>query len=192
MENYDWLLKEYEQMFSEKRYYDGRSSALVSLYFVFITIMVSVIAGANNFTEEPATSFYAVPLAAASLIGMVIVVNMYFNRTNYVRVCRQINAIRDFCISNQIPSFKDRNKMYLDADFPQYYMSNSIHLVFMHLVILINSVFICLAFLICTGYELPSIAVTVSIFTVSLFAQAYVLRHLLKNRDKKEISSDDW
>ena len=192
MENYDWLLKEYEEMFSEKRYYDGRSSSLISLYFVFITIIVSIIAGANNIIEGVVESFYSILLATISLMGIFIVINMYFNRTNYVRVCRQINAIRSFCLMNQIPRFIDDNKMYTDPGFPLYYMPNSMHLVFMHFIMMMNSIFVALAIIVGLDYHTFGTVVAVSFFAVTLIIQVFALRQLLINRDKREISSKEW
>jgi len=185
-DRYDWLLKEYEQMFNEKRHYDGRFFSLLSFFMAFVTICVSVVVGVNDIIKDTSVSIFPVFFCMVGAVGFIILVNMYYSRVNYVKVCRQINSIRQFCLVNQIPSFERENKMYLNPEFPHFYMLNSMHLIVMHFLVLINSFFIGLSFLFITEFRLWNAAVSIIIFLLLSSVQTLVLRSSLKKRDIQE------
>ena len=93
--NHEFLLSEYEQMFTEKRHTDGRFMFLISLYFTIITISVSVFAVLYNLDGihfENAMSVFAYVFLLVAVLGMIIVAAMCFNRVNNVKAPAKVEV----------------------------------------------------------------------------------------------------
>lgn len=184
---FDFLLKEYEEMFSEKRYYDSRFSSLISLYISLITFTVSISAVVTSIVNFQSTILNAIICLLDCISGILIFISLYFNRINYVKVCRQINSIRKFCLENNCKQFEQYNHMYTNDKFPKYLMKNTIHFIFMYFIAVMNSIFLLislLAFLHKANLTLAIIIAIVSSIVVAI-SQILIVNCVAKKRDNK-------
>lgn len=183
----DYLLKEYDEMFSEKRYYDGRFYSLISLFISLITVTVSAVAVIGNIIKFQSNVINGIICLIDSIVGGIIFISLYFNRINYVKVCRQINAIRNFCLNNNCSEFLPYNHMYTNDNFPKYHMKKSIHFILMCFLAICNSIFLSLTVL-AFVYNLKHI---LSIILSSITFICSITLHMLfliintKKRDQK-------
>ncbi len=186
--NFDFLLKEYDEMFSEKRYYDGRFSSLMSLYLSLITFTISAVTIVSNVVNFQSSTLNGVICLVDSISGFLVFVSLYYNRINYVKVCRQINSIRNFCLTNNCPQFSSCNHMYTNDKYPKYLMKNTIHSVFMYFVATLDSFFLTIS-IIAFVYDLNliiRIVIGVALGICACFAQIILANSLFKKRDKHE------
>ena len=184
----DFLLQEYEEMFAEKRHYDTRFSTLVSFYFSILTVTVSAISIISALSNLQIELFEMAISFVISIVGLMVLLSLYYNRVNYVKVCRQINAIRAFCLDNDIPTFKESNHMYTNDAYPKYYMRNSIQFLFFYFFAICNGFFFSfflvklLSFIKLVSFNY----IYVIILTVGLFIlQSLIIRISTKKRDKE-------
>ena len=178
---HEFLLSEYEQMFTEKRHTDGRFMYLVSLYFTIITISVSVFAAVYKpeGEQDKSTVFiFACVFMLVALFGMIIFSAMCFNRVNNVRAIRQINHIR----KQYLDSFPDEHRpfirnyiMIIDANRPRYHMLDSTHLVFIYSIAIFSSISMGVSF-----YLYPLLQVLTGNLTDTMPAIAIILSFLIQ------------
>ncbi len=186
--NYDFILTEYKEMFSEKRYYDGRFSSLIALYISLITFTISetvIVQGVANISMN---IINAVVALMCFLAGILIFLSLYFNRVNYVKVCRQINAIRQFCLKNNIPEFAEFNHMYVDDKFPKYFMKKSIHFIFFYFIAILNGIFSFFSLFLFFYEQALLLAIILGILVgiIIVFMEIFLVSYLSLLRDRKE------
>jgi len=188
--NLEFLLEYYAQMFNEKRYLDGRFARSISLYFTIITISVSIAAFAYNLATEQGTNIMTIFVGIfllISIFGFYIVLSMRYNRVNYVKTVRQINAIRNYCLKDH--EFEKHNLMKYSISKPPFYVRKSTQLKFMHLIVVINSFLGAISlylFLSIYTSSMASIIMSIAVFVSSLLLQVYFILYSLKKEDIKE------
>lgn len=184
---FDFILKEYDEMFSEKRYYDGRFSSLLSLYLSLITFTVSAVAIVSSIINFQSNILNGAICIIDSISGLLIFISLYFNRINYVKVCRQINSIRNFCLINNCSEFATHNHMYTNDKFPKYFMKNTIHFIFMYFVATLNSLFLMFAIFafICGLNMITGIVIGVVLAVCTAITQILIVSLVAKKRDNK-------
>ena len=196
----DFLLKEYEEMFEEKRHHDSRFQALVSFYFWILTATVSVISIINALKDNETLSIHQLQLTEIlmsfiiCIIGVMVLLSLYFDRVNYIKTCKQINAIRAFCLDNEIPSFKNKNRMYVNDAYPKFYRKKSTAFLFFYFFSTCNGVFFSffviklLSFLSIISFSLPLFIILAIILFV---IQTMIIRVSTKKRDKDQKRSSN-
>ena len=196
MENvkFDFLLKEYDEMFAEKRYYDGRFYSLLSLYISLITFTVTAVVIVTNVISFQANVLNGIVSLFDCLVGIIIFISLYFNRVNYVKVCRQINAIRNFCLRNYCSDFAPFNHMYTNDKFPKYNMLKSIHFILMVFLAVCNSIFLSFAILLFlySYFQILSFILAALFCLLVVAAQILLLDFNTKKRDMNNDSSQTF
>lgn len=164
-------------MFEEKRHYDNRLFSFITMYFTLLTISASVV----SFIPESIRNNIVMILSTIQILaGVVVIISLYFNRVSYVKVCRQINTIRDFSLKNNAKSFAKNNIMPIDSCYPKYFKPDSLQFFIITLIICINS--ICIGILnFCIFNE---ISISMILVALSIICQSLINAFLLMKRDK--------
>jgi hypothetical protein len=190
--NHEFLLSEYEQMFTEKRHTDGRFMFLVSLYFTIITISVSVFAVVYNLDGvhfENAMSVFAYVFLLVAVLGMIIVAAMCFNRVNNVKAIRQINHIRKYYLDSlkkQCKKFVNGYVMESDSKKPRFHMLDSTQLIFMYSISILSSISMGMSlYLFMRAFpENLYIIMPIIVSVIILAMQVCLLLYKLRKKDK--------
>lgn len=119
--NQDFLFKEYEECFTQLRYYDDRETSFMKYYYALATAVISaqyaLFKTLGRGTDDFNNSLIALSFVSF-LAGVLFYVGMLRNRVYFVYAARQINALRGYLLSND-PGF-GRNQMYTTIDVPTY------------------------------------------------------------------------
>lgn len=175
----EFLIQEFSQMFEDKRHYDNRLFSFITIYFALLTISISVASFTYGSLKENMRFIILTLSLIQVLAGIVVVISLYYNRISYVMVCRQINSIRKYSLSNGTGNFFEYNVMPLNYHYPKFFMANSLHFVVTALIFFANA--ICLGILLYCIFRIISwsILLTVIYFVLQLVIYTY----LLKQRD---------
>ena len=178
--NETYLISEYNQMFEEKRHYDNRLFAFITLFLTLLAAAVAII----EFTQNDKIAFWI--LLAQDLTGMAVIFAQYHNHVSNVKVCRQINTIRKMMVVDT--DFEPLNKMYIDDNKPPYFKPDTMHSILSLFVTFITSV--CVGFTITTsGFSVGVAKIWGAIIfclIVSLNIILLVLRDLRDEAKKKK------
>ncbi|GBE04595.1 hypothetical protein BMS3Abin10_00211 [bacterium BMS3Abin10] len=118
-----FLLKEYEECFNQLRYYDDRQLSLLKFSITISSSIATAILALYNIFGITSETFWLILMFLGCLVSFglcLITAAMVQNRLYFIYPTRQVNAIRQFMISNNIPEFLEHNQMYLDSKFPAF------------------------------------------------------------------------
>ena len=116
----DFLLKEYELSFTQLRYYDDRSSTLLTYLFSLTSAVATAQFAVYKLIGTPTQGFFQSQAFLSFLVFMATVLlflGMLQNRLYFVYVARQINAIRGYMMQTEAGGFEN-NQMYTSTSFP--------------------------------------------------------------------------
>ena len=172
--NEEYLISEYNQMFEEKRHYDNRLFAFITLFLTLLTATSAII----EFSNDPTITFWI--LLLQDLTGIAIICAQYHNRVSNVKACRQINTIRKAMI--EYTEFESLNRMYVDGNYPKYFKPDTMHSILMLFTITATSI--------CIGTTITvsgfSVGIAKTWGTIIFFLLISLNITLLVWRDKKD------
>lgn len=118
----EFLFKEYDECFSQLRFYDERQNSLLKYTVTISSTVATVLTGLITTAKITPAQLLVVGATTAFVvfIGLcVLFLCMVQNRLYFTYVARQINAIRSFMLKKECPEFTD-NQMYTSTTFPAF------------------------------------------------------------------------
>lgn len=116
-----YLQDEYGLCYEQLRFYDSRNGDLLKYITSLITAVTAAQWAVYELLNEASKSFYYF-LAFTSLVVSVgaalLIVAMLQNRVYFIRMARQLNAIRNFAIETDAQAFQEKNRLWTSTSMP--------------------------------------------------------------------------
>ncbi len=114
-----FLYKEYEECFTQLRFYDERQMGLVNFVLTLSSTAATLVFGFYKIFEKDISKFLLAQNILSLIIYIsttVIIAGMIQNRIYFTICAKQINAIRKYMLKTEVPDFKE-NQMYVSTNF---------------------------------------------------------------------------
>lgn len=114
----EFLLKEYELCFQQLRFYDERHSDTLRYLFGLASAVATALLAVYKAIGGSGLGFYTYQALLSGVVfvaASLLFVSMLQNRIYFVKVARQINAIRKYMLATEAPKFRD-NQLYTSTE----------------------------------------------------------------------------
>lgn len=138
----EFLKIEYSQCFEQIRHYEGVADSYLKFTFSGYPVIVAGISALYTILGEDYRNIVVSGLLLLTfLAGWAVLTLLLTNRSYYVVVARQINAIRHYFLSNDKEmDFIKYNRCYIDSNKPSAYNPKSTSTRLFDIISIINSI----------------------------------------------------
>jgi hypothetical protein len=127
MDEYEFLIKEYEMSFEQLRYYDSRNNDFLKYLFTLTTSVAAAqfaIYKLSNSIDERFLVSHAFLSAVVFIASLLLYLSMLRNRVYFTHFARQLNGIRGFLLEKNAPMYE--NQLYTSTDLSAF-KTSSVH-----------------------------------------------------------------
>ena len=146
MEMNPFLEKEYSTCMEQLRFYDTRHNELLK-YLVSLTSAVATASFALfQYLTAKSAYYFALQAILSGVVfigGLLLFFAMTENRLYFIRVARQINSIRNYCLKTIAKKFEKENQLWRNKAMPAFRFG-SIHTYQLIGAAMINAIFLCI------------------------------------------------